>query len=124
MQNLMKEYESETKYFYIQFFCNKKQLFDVHEDTLQGTAGLSHHYIWKTSISAAVAIESNLQCGTYSRAALVQLAKSQEFSNVRAIQVFERKILFSVLNSGTIFERDLRSSDSVAKFATQKTWVF
>ena len=31
---------------------------------------------------------------------------------------------FSVLNSRTIFERDLPSSDSVAKFATQKPWVF
>ena len=48
-----------------------------------------------------------------------QFAKSQEFSNVRALQIFKRNVLFSVLNSRTIFERDLRSSDSVAKFATQ-----
>ena len=28
------------------------------------------------------------------------------------------------INSGNIFERDLLSSDSVAKSATQKRWVF
>ena len=31
---------------------------------------------------------------------------------------------FSHINSGKIFERDLLSSDSVAKSATQKPWVF
>ena len=55
---------------------------------------------------------------------MTQSAKSQEFSNVRALQIFERKVLFSLLNRRTIFDRDLRSSDSVAKFATQKPWVF
>ena len=34
-------------------------------------------------------------------------------------QIFERKVLLSALNSRTIFERDLLSSDSVAKSATQ-----
>ena len=52
----------------------------------------------------------------------VQFAKSQEFSNVRALQIFERKVLLSILNSRKIFKRDLRSSDSVAKFETQKSW--
>ena len=31
---------------------------------------------------------------------------------------------FIHINSGKIFERDLLSSDSVAKSATQKPWVF
>ena len=31
---------------------------------------------------------------------------------------------FTHINSGKIFERDLVSSDSVAKSATQKPWVF
>ena len=48
-----------------------------------------------------------------------QFAKSHEFSNVRVFQIFEHNVLFSVLNSSTIFERDFLSSDSVAKFATQ-----
>ena len=39
---------------------------------------------------------------------LIQFAKSQEVSNVRALQIFEHKVLFSVLNSRIIFERDLR----------------
>ena len=54
----------------------------------------------------------------------IQFAKFQEFSNMRALRIFERKVLFSVLSSRTIFERDLCSSDSVTKFATQKSWVF
>ena len=53
-----------------------------------------------------------------------QFVKSQEFSNVRALQIFERKVLLSILNSRKIFERDLLSSDSIAKFATQKPWLF
>ena len=35
-----------------------------------------------------------------------QFAKSQQFSNVRVLQIFERKVLLSVLNSRTILERD------------------
>ena len=53
----------------------------------------------------------------------LQFAKSQEFPNVRALQIFERRVLFSVLNSRTIFEHHLCSSDSVAKFATQNSSV-
>ena len=53
-------------------------------------------------------------------------------SNVRALQTFERSSppdfrtqgSFIHINSGQIFERDLVSSDSVAKSATQKRWVF
>ena len=52
------------------------------------------------------------------------VCESQEVSNVRALQIFERKVLSSISTSGKIFEGDLRSSDSVAKFATQKSWVF
>ena len=48
-----------------------------------------------------------------------QFAKSQEFSNVGALHIFEHKVLLSVLNSGTIFERNLLSPDSVTKSATQ-----
>ena len=54
----------------------------------------------------------------------LQVAKSQEFSNEWAIQIFERNVPLSVLNTGTIFERDLLSSGSVAKSTTQKPWVF
>ena len=32
--------------------------------------------------------------------------KSQEFSNVRALQIFKRKVLLSIVNSTKIFERD------------------
>ena len=38
---------------------------------------------------------------------------------MRALQIFERKVLLSILNSGKIFEGDLLSSDSVAKSATR-----
>ena len=55
---------------------------------------------------------------------MYQFAKSQEFSNVWVLQIFERKVLLSTLNSRKIFERDILSSDSVAKSATQKPWVF
>ena len=49
-----------------------------------------------------------------------QFAKSEEFSNVGALHIFERKALLSVLNSRTIFERNLLSLFSVTKSATQK----
>ena len=49
--------------------------------------------------------------------------KIQEYSNVRAPHIFEGKFLVSVLNSRTIFEHDLLSSDSVTKSATEKPWV-
>ena len=45
-------------------------------------------------------------------------------SNVRALQNFRTQGSFIHINSGKIFERDLVSSDSVAKSATQKPWVF
>ena len=51
---------------------------------------------------------------------IFQFAKSQEFLNVRTLQIFERKVFLTVLNSRKIFERDILSSDSVAKCATQK----
>ena len=54
---------------------------------------------------------------------IIQSEKSKEFSNVSARQILECKVLLPVLNSGTIFERDLLSSDSVAKFATLEPWV-
>ena len=50
-----------------------------------------------------------------------QFAKCQEFLNV-SLQIFERKALLSILTSIKIFERDLLSSDSVAKFETQIPW--
>ena len=37
---------------------------------------------------------------------------------------FRTQGFFILINSGKIFERDLLSSDSVAKSATQKLWVF
>ena len=49
-----------------------------------------------------------------------QFAKSEEFSNMGALHIFERKALLSVLNSRTIFERNLLSLDSVTKSVTQK----
>ena len=54
----------------------------------------------------------------------IQFAKSQKFSNVWVLQIFERKVLLSKLNSTTIFVRDILSSDGVAKSATQMPWVF
>ena len=50
-----------------------------------------------------------------------QFAKCQEFLNV-SLQIFERKVLLSILTSIKIFERDLLSSDSVAKSETQIPW--
>ena len=50
-----------------------------------------------------------------------QFAKSQEFSNVGALQIFERKVLLSALSSRTIFEGDLLSSDSVANLGFSET---
>ena len=43
LQNLMKEYESET----IQILYSTKLLFTVHTYALQGTEGFSHHEIWE-----------------------------------------------------------------------------
>ena len=54
------------------------------------------------------------------RSEQVQFAKCQEFWNVCALQIFERKVLLSELSSGTVFESDRLSSGSVAKPA----WVF
>ena len=42
----------------------------------------------------------------FSGFSLIQFAKSQEFSNVWALQIFECKVLLSVLNSRTSFKRD------------------
>ena len=53
-----------------------------------------------------------------------QFAKSEEFSNVWALQILERKVLLSVLNSRKIFKRDILLSNSVEKSATQKSSVF
>ena len=50
----------------------------------------------------------------------LQFATSQEVSNVRALQILERKVLLSILNSRKLFERDFLLSDSVAKSATRK----
>ena len=44
----------------------------------------------------------------------------QEFSNVWASQIFECKVLLSILNSRKIFEGNILSSDSVAESVTQK----
>ena len=38
---------------------------------------------------------------------------------MRVLEIFECKVLLSILNSRKIFECDLLLSDSVAKFATQ-----
>ena len=61
---------------------------------------------------------------SYNDISWIQFAESQEFSNVWALQSLERNVLLSVLNSRTIFERDLLSSESVAKSTTPKPWVF
>ena len=60
----------------------------------------------------------------FSKEVTVQFVKSREFLNVWALQIFERNILLSVLNRRKSFERNTLSSDSVAKSATQKSWVF
>ena len=55
---------------------------------------------------------------------LFQFAKSQEFFNVGAVQIFEHNVLLFVLNSRKIFERDLLSSDSVSQKLRHKTLGF
>ena len=54
----------------------------------------------------------------------IQFTKSQEFSNVKAIQIFERRVLLTVLNGRKIFKLDILLSGSVTKSATQKPWDF
>ena len=50
--------------------------------------------------------------------------KSQEFSNVRVLQIFEFKVVLSILNSRKILKWNLFSTDSVTKSATRKLSVF
>ena len=69
-------------------------------------------------ISVHCAVKHGLSFEKYSK-----FAKSQEVSNVRALQI-SNEGSFIHINSGKIFERDLLSSDSVAKSTTQKPWVF
>ena len=54
----------------------------------------------------------------------IQFAKCQEFANVQAPEVFERKILLSVSNSEKIFKTDILSSDSVSNSATYSAFGF
>ena len=61
-----------------------------------------------------------LSMGSFVLFMSLQVVTTQEVSNVRALQIFERKVLLSILNSRKRFERDLLSSDSVAKSATRK----
>ena len=64
----MKEYEFEAKHFQYSTYLQQKQLFTIHEHALQGTAGLSHHKIWKTSNKRhclVIAIKLYSHCGAY-----------------------------------------------------------
>ena len=51
-----------------------------------------------------------------------RFAKSQEFSNVRALQIFQCKVLLSISNSRKTFERDLPSPDSAQNLQNENLW--
>ena len=53
-----------------------------------------------------------------------QFGNSEEFSNIGALHIFERKVLLSVLNSRTIFECNLLSPDLCHKICDTKACVF
>ena len=53
----------------------------------------------------------------------IQFAKSQEFPDVWALEIFERKVLLTILNSKNIFECDILSPEC-PKICDTKTLCF
>ena len=70
-------------------------------------------YIWSLHKRFFVLFPQKLSYDFWPKWTLSRYAKSKVFSNVRALQIFERKVLLSILNR-KIFERNLLSLDKVA----------